>query len=152
MEGSSAPAIGSRRFAAWANRGSAAQRGIHGAKRREPLIDRQICLDMMILRVFSGRFALFYYLQFCYYFYQTGGSYHMSTSKNTFKNRCLLKDVATPAIPGNFSLERLYHPGQVKPDGWPMNSVNSPAFFAAINCFLSDVTKRSACHSNAQAT
>ena len=35
MEGSSAPAIGSRRFAAWANRGSAAQLGIHGAKRRE---------------------------------------------------------------------------------------------------------------------
>jgi len=37
MEGSSAPAIGSRRFAAWANRGSTAQRGIHGAKQREPL-------------------------------------------------------------------------------------------------------------------
>jgi len=35
MEGLSAPAIGSRRFAAWANRGSTAQLGIHGAKRRE---------------------------------------------------------------------------------------------------------------------
>ena len=35
---------------------------------------------------------------------------------------------------------------------WPMNSVKSPEFFAAINCLLSDVTKRSARHSNAQAT
>ena len=40
-----------------------------GAKRlEEPLIDRPICLDIMILNTFSGRFALFYYFQFCYYF------------------------------------------------------------------------------------
>ena len=35
MEGSSAPAIGSRRFAARANRESAAQLGIRAAERRE---------------------------------------------------------------------------------------------------------------------
>ena len=34
-----------------------------GAKRlEEPLIDRPICLDIMILNTFSGRFALFCYL------------------------------------------------------------------------------------------
>ena len=37
MEGSSAPAIGSRRFAARANRESAAQLGIRAAERRERL-------------------------------------------------------------------------------------------------------------------
>jgi len=41
MEGSSAPAIGPRRFAAWTNRGSAAQLGIHGAKRRERALQPQ---------------------------------------------------------------------------------------------------------------
>ncbi len=47
-----------------------------GAKRlEEPLIDRPICLDITILNVFSGKFALPYYLQFCYYFYQTRISY-----------------------------------------------------------------------------
>ena len=35
MEGSSAPAIGSRRFAAWADRESAVQLGIRAAERRE---------------------------------------------------------------------------------------------------------------------
>ena len=40
MEGLSAPAIGSRRFAARANRESAAQLGIRAAERREPLIKK----------------------------------------------------------------------------------------------------------------
>ena len=40
MEGSSAPAIGSRRFAAWANRESAVQLGIRAAERRERRVKR----------------------------------------------------------------------------------------------------------------
>ncbi len=45
---------------------------------------------MMILRVFSGKFALLYYLQICYNFIRQ--EYHMSTLKNTFKNRKLLDE------------------------------------------------------------
>jgi len=50
--------------------GEASQLGIpQGALRlEEPLIDRQICLDIMILNTFSGIFALPRYLQLCYLF------------------------------------------------------------------------------------
>ena len=36
--------------------------------------------------------------------------------------------------------------------GWPMYSTRRPEFLAAVNCFLSDVIKRSALHSRAHAT
>ena len=44
--------------------GEASQLGIpQGASRlEEPLIDKQICLDIIILKTFSGIFALPYYL------------------------------------------------------------------------------------------